>query len=130
MRLIVVSNIRAPISIIKENDKYRYEESAGGLASGIRSFVEKMKKMNPDTEIIWVGWPGAYVDDVKKVKNEILEKYGVYSVFLSEVEMNKFYEGFCNKTIWPLFHYFPGFTMYDKEFWEQYVSVNEIFCKA
>ena len=130
MRLIIVSN-RAPVNIIKEeNGQYRYEDSPGGLASGIRAYVERLKKDNITAkEIIWIGWPGAAVDDEQKVKQEILNKFGTSSVFLSAEVMEKFYEGFCNKTIWPLFHYFPVYTVYDKDFWEQYVSVNEIFCK-
>ena len=31
-----------------------------------------------------------------------------YPVFLTEEEMEQFYLGFCNSTIWPLFHYFTS----------------------
>ena len=71
MRLIIVSN-RAPVNIIKENGTYRYEESPGGLASGLRAYIERMnEKKNSDMEIIWIGWPGAEVkdSDKEKVKN-------------------------------------------------------------
>jgi trehalose 6-phosphate synthase/phosphatase len=43
--------------------------------------------------------------------------------------MDKFYLGFCNKTIWPLFHYFPSFAEYEGEFWEVYQTVNQLFCE-
>src|SRR6185436_2318093 len=129
MRLIIVSN-RAPVNIIKEGGTYRYEESSGGLASGLRAYVERLKKNKPDVKIIWIGWPGASVENEGKIKKEIAKKFGTHCVFLSEEVMEKFYEGFCNKTIWPLFHYFPAFAVYEKEYWEQYVSVNKIFCNA
>ncbi|MEP7170266.1 MAG: trehalose-6-phosphate synthase, partial [Bacteroidota bacterium] len=130
MRLIIVSN-RAPVNIVKENGTYHYQESSGGLASGLRAYVEKLKRdKKSDVEIIWIGWPGATVENETKVKKEVLKKFGTYCVFLSEEVMEKFYEGFCNKTIWPLFHYFPAYAVYEKEFWEQYVSVNKIFCNA
>ncbi len=129
MRLIIVSN-RAPVNIIKENGTYRYEESSGGLASGLRAYVERLKKNKPDLKIIWIGWPGASVENEGKVKKEIAKKFGTHCVFLSEEVMEKFYEGFCNKTIWPLFHYFPAYAVYEKEYWEQYVAVNKIFCNA
>lgn len=51
-------------------------------------------------------------------------------VFLSEEAMDKFYLGFCNKIIWPLFHYFPTYTVYDKDYWFQYQDVNKIFRDA
>ncbi|MEO5572378.1 MAG: bifunctional alpha,alpha-trehalose-phosphate synthase (UDP-forming)/trehalose-phosphatase [Bacteroidia bacterium] len=132
MRLIIVSN-RAPVNIKKEYGGYSYEESPGGLASGLRAYIERMNEnKNSDTEIIWIGWPGAEVKDrdKEKVKKEISKKFGTHCVFLSEDVMEKFYEGFCNKTIWPLFHYFPAFAIYEQEFWEQYIAVNKIFCDA
>lgn len=42
--------------------------------------------------------------------------------------MEKFYYGSCNKTIWPLFHYFPSYAIYDEEYWSYYKQVNETFC--
>jgi trehalose 6-phosphate synthase/phosphatase len=132
MRLIIVSN-RAPVNVIKENGVFRYEESSGGLASGLRTYVEKIKQSSETlVDIVWIGWPGATIDEVeqKKVKKDIKKQHGVHSVFLAEEMMEKFYEGFCNKTIWPLFHYFPAYAMYHKEYWQQYVAVNEIYCKA
>jgi len=44
--------------------------------------------------------------------------------------MDKFYHGFCNKTIWPLFHYFPSYTVYDQSYYAHYKAVNQIFCEA
>ena len=131
MRLILISN-RLPVNLEKKNGEYKYSESPGGLASGIRAFVDKIKITQPDTEIVWLGWPGIAVadEDQGNVKKEIFEKFGAYTVFLSEDVMDKFYLGFCNKTIWPLFHYFPMFTEYEKEHWEVYKMVNQIFCSA
>jgi trehalose 6-phosphate synthase/phosphatase len=132
MRLIIVSN-RAPVNIIKEGGSFSYEASAGGLASGLRAYVEKMQEdSETEIEIVWIGWPGATVkeEDKEQVRAEILKQFKVHSVFLEEEMMEKFYEGFCNKTIWPLFHYFPALAVYDKEFWEQYQVVNEVYCKA
>ncbi|MGF1584413.1 MAG: trehalose-6-phosphate synthase [Bacteroidales bacterium] len=41
--------------------------------------------------------------------------------------MENEYNGSYNKTIWPLFHYFPGYAVFDKEFWDDYKKVNTIF---
>jgi trehalose 6-phosphate synthase/phosphatase len=127
MRLLIVSN-RAPVNVIKDGNNLTYAESSGGLASGLRAYVDKVKKENPEIEIIWLGWPGASVDDEEKVRKEILDQYGTYSVFVPEDVMDNFYEGFCNNTIWPLFHYFPVYTEYHADQWEIYIKVNQIFC--
>ena len=44
--------------------------------------------------------------------------------------MDRFYLGFCNKTIWPLFHYFPTLTHYEEENWQEYRNVNRVFGEA
>ncbi|MEW6096025.1 MAG: bifunctional alpha,alpha-trehalose-phosphate synthase (UDP-forming)/trehalose-phosphatase, partial [bacterium] len=64
------------------------------------------------------------------VKSELYSKYNAYPIFLTEEAMDKFYLGFCNRTIWPLFHYFPSFAVYEEEYWDNYKSVNETFCDS
>ncbi len=44
--------------------------------------------------------------------------------------MDRFYLGFCNKTLWPLFHYFPTLTRYEEEYWQEYQNVNRVFGEA
>jgi trehalose 6-phosphate synthase/phosphatase len=43
--------------------------------------------------------------------------------------MAGFYHGFCNKTLWPLFHYRPSLARYERDWWEEYKRVNEIFAE-
>jgi len=132
MKLIIISN-RAPVSVYKENGNLMYVESSGGLASGLRSYIENIEKTSGrKADTLWVGWPGATVnpDETARVKKEMRERFGTQSVFIPEKTMENFYEGFCNKTLWPLFHYFPSLAVYDSEYWKQYVSVNESFCNA
>ena len=132
MKMIIVSN-RLPVTVIQEDNKFTFKESSGGLVSGLSAYLDSLKSSSfVKSDYIWLGWPGASIsEELKaKVKSEILSKFHAYPVFLSEKEMDKFYLGFCNKTIWPLFHYFPSYVTYDDDFWAQYKRVNEIFCNA
>jgi len=132
MRLIVVSN-RLNLTVEEKDDKIIYKQSSGGLATGLSSYLESMKSRNFEiSEYLWIGWPGSAISAEKKaeVSSELMSKYNSHPVFLSEKAMDKFYLGFCNKTIWPLFHYFPMLANYSSEQWNQYVSVNEAFCDA
>jgi trehalose 6-phosphate synthase/phosphatase len=109
------------------------QETVGGLVSGLSAYLDSMKGSPFTTfEYMWVGWPGISVDE--KTKEELIVKSFsescAYPVFLTERSMEKFYHGFCNKTIWPLFHYFPSHTVYDEAFWSHYKCVNKIFCEA
>jgi len=132
MRLLIVSN-RLPITVSEEEGKLKFKESAGGLVSGLSAYLDSLKGSSfIKSDYIWIGWPGsALAEETKeKIKLEALKEFNVYPVFLSEEEMEKFYHGFCNKTIWPLFHYFPSFAIYEEEYWIHYKIVNEIFCNA
>lgn len=128
MRTLIISN-RAPVNISKIGNDYEYAESSGGLASGLSAYIDKVKTSDPSAEFIWVGWPGSTIQDKdqEKVRSDLWRKFGLISVFLSEESMEMFYEGFCNKTIWPLFHYFPMYTHYNEAYWRTYIEVNKAF---
>lgn len=128
MRLIIVSN-RAPVTVTKTDDGYTYQESSGGLASGLRAYVDGLALEQSETEVLWVGWPGMSIDedDQPAVREVLQREFGVHSVFLPEEETQGFYEGFSNSTLWPLFHYFQSMVLYRSEDWAAYQLVNRHF---
>lgn len=120
-KTIIVSN-RLPIKIKKEGNDLSYVPSEGGLATGLGSIYR-------EGDNIWVGWPGLPVDD-KKQRNEIeehLKGESMKPVFLTEKEIHDFYEGFSNETLWPNFHYFNQYSVFEESLWEVYKQVNEKF---
>jgi trehalose 6-phosphate synthase/phosphatase len=132
MRLLVVSN-RLPIVITQEQGELKFQESAGGLVSGLSAYLDSLKGSSfAKSDYVWVGWPGVTVENKlqEQVKSKVLSQFRAYPVFLTERAMEKFYYGFCNKTIWPLFHYFPSYTVYQNDFYLHYKCVNQIFCEA
>lgn len=128
MRLLIISN-RLPVSVSDERT-LKLQESVGGLASGLRAYIDSVKA-DSGFDYIWVGWPGTTVKGQRReqLKSALLSEFKAYPVFLSEMAMEKFYHGFCNRTIWPLFHYFPSYAVYDEDYWTNYKQVNEEFCK-
>jgi trehalose 6-phosphate synthase/phosphatase len=130
MRLLIVSN-RLPVSLEKVGDGFKYEKSAGGLVSGLTDFLQGLGTSEGEIdEYIWMGWPGTTIEkgDEDSVKTTLQKEYNASPVFLSQKLMDKVYLGFCNKTIWPLFHYFPNYATFENEYWKEYVKVNRIFC--
>ncbi|HEX3983841.1 MAG TPA: bifunctional alpha,alpha-trehalose-phosphate synthase (UDP-forming)/trehalose-phosphatase, partial [Acidisoma sp.] len=83
-------------------------------------------------DYLWMGWPGANIppEHEAAVRAYGEEHYKASCVFLPEESMDRFYLGFCNMTIWPLFHYFPTLTRYEEENWQEYRHVNEVFGEA
>ncbi len=124
VKLIIVSN-RLPVTVAKREGRLKYNPSVGGLATGLDSFYKSYHS-------VWVGWPGIAAERVKEEReliNERLIKDNFYPVFLNHHDIDLYYYSFCNKTIWPLFHYFTQHTIYTKNSWEAYQRVNNIFCK-
>ncbi len=129
MRLLIVSN-RLPVAVSKTNGTFLFEKSAGGLVSGMSDFLSGLGKSVSDVDdYIWMGWPGMTIEkkDEDEVRSRVGKEFNASPVFLSQTLMDKVYLGFCNKTIWPLFHYFPNHASFEKEFWTEYKHLNEIF---
>lgn len=123
-RLIIAAN-RLPISVSKRKGEFHIAPSPGGLAAGLASLPESLKR-------VWIGWPGVSGETLKtegkeQIRAELAAKDCV-PVFLSQRQIEQYYLGFCNKTIWPLFHYFPVRTAFEQDFWRSYKHVNSLFC--
>ncbi len=132
MRLVNISN-RLPFTVTVREGKLRFKDSPGGLTTGLSSYLEGAKESGagPD-DSLWIGWPGSTIGEEhhEKVRTRALKEYKASPVFLSEEAMDRFYLGFCNETIWPLFHYFPSYAVYDEGYWEEYRQVNLAFFEA
>src|SRR5581483_10076974 len=124
-RLINVSN-RLPVEIKSRGGRPRLNASAGGLASALDSIWRHQHGL-------WIGWAGG-VDS--HVAGPMLQRaargrqYGLRAVPLSPQEVSKFYSGFANEIIWPLFHDMPSRCNFDPEYWEVYQRVNRRFAQA
>lgn len=132
MKLIVISN-RLPITLKEEQGEYQLQASSGGLVTGIDAYLQKAREKGELNEFAWIGWPGANPKTKQKkqqLEQTLIDRYNYYPVFYTDKAKEKFYNGFSNKTIWPLFHYFVTYTVYDDSFWENYQAVNRMFCET
>ena len=122
-KTIIISN-RLPVKIEQENNELVYKASEGGLATGLNSVFKQGNNL-------WVGWPGLAIE--KSQEQEVhsnLIKQHMKPVFLSSEEIEDFYEGFSNETLWPNFHYFNQYTVYKEELWLAYQRVNKKFAES
>lgn len=122
----MVSN-RLPVGITKNEGKISITPSVGGLATGLASFYKSY-------DSTWIGWSGIYANDfsakeISEIKNKLLAE-NCCPIFLGKDEVEKYYDGFSNKTIWPLFHYFIQYSKYYGDYWEAYCKVNKMFADA
>ncbi len=124
-KTIIVSN-RLPIKVYKDGDEYKLSPSEGGLATGLGSIYKQENNT-------WIGWPGVEVtsqEDKDAVTHQLAE-FNLQPVFLSQEEINEYYEGFANDILWPVFHYYSStYAYYKKSNWDYYKKVNEKFKEA
>jgi len=128
-RLLIVSN-RLPVTVSLEGEELSFQPSAGGLASGLSSYLDAIAQRGQ--EAVWVGWPGTEIPPGREeeVRDAFSQRHGAVPVFVDAETMASFYEGFCNGTLWPLFHYFPSIAAFKDRFWDDYLRVNLMFCDA
>jgi len=117
-RLVVISNrVAVP--------KARGAAGAqGGLAGALQAALRKHRG-------IWFGWSGEEVDEFTGQVN-VQENDGVTTavIDLATHDVEEYYNGYANSTLWPLFHYRIDLTEYEREFGRGYERVNELFAES
>jgi trehalose 6-phosphate synthase len=117
--LVVVAN-RLPVDrVVDEQGNASWRRSPGGLVSALMPVM----KANQGA---WLGWPGGTDEDL-----EPFEEGGIQLVpiAMSQTEIENFYEGFSNDTLWPLYHDLAAKPSFHREWWDAYVRVNQRFAE-
>jgi trehalose 6-phosphate synthase len=115
--LVIVAN-RLPVDRVTLSDgSTTWRRSPGGLVTAL----EPVMRQNHGA---WIGWHGAPDEDVAPFTDHGLS---LIPVRLSEDEVEEYYEGFSNATLWPLYHDVVAPPEFHREWWDAYVRVNRRF---
>lgn len=126
-RLIIISN-RLPFQLLEKGSKIYLKQSDGGLVTALKSYFESSSEEEAEyDQKIWLGSADFPLRRWEKYKPSGSENFRIEPIFIDSKVYGKYYNGFCNATLWPLFHYFPSFVVYDKESFEMYETVNRQF---
>ena len=91
----VVAASRLPVDRAEGPDgQEEWRSSPGGLVTALEPVMREAGGA-------WVGWPGAAGEAPEPFD---LNGMHLVSVGLSPIEVREYYEGFCNATLWPLYH--------------------------
>lgn len=124
-RLLIVSN-RLPLTVRFDRGEVSVVPSSGGLATGMRGPHQR-------TGGLWIGWPGE-VGRLEAAAKAAIERQftelRMVPLYLTSSEVTRYYEGFSNAVIWPLFHYLLDAVPTESRDWEVYKRVNERFARA
>ncbi len=115
-KLVIVAN-RLPVDRVRLTDgSHEWRRSPGGLVSALEPVMR-------EHDGAWIGWPGSS-DELEPFVDDGLS---LVPVALSELEVEEFYEGFSNGTLWPLYHDVVAKPEFHREWWDAYIAVNRRF---
>ncbi|MCU1578017.1 MAG: otsA [Rhodoglobus sp.] len=117
---VVVSN-RLPVDrVVGSNGRATWTRSPGGLVTALEPVMR-------EADGAWVGWAGQPNLELPPFQNEGIH---IVPVALNDYDIENFYEGFSNDTLWPLYHDVIAPPGYHRVWWESYVAVNQRFADA
>ncbi len=118
--LVVAAN-RLPVDFVVDDvGEGTWQRSPGGLVSAMEGAMA-------DREAAWVGWagePGAAPDPFHQ--GTLL----LHPIPLSADEVEEYYEGFSNDTLWPIYHDVIVPATFHRQWWNTYRTVNRRFAEA
>ncbi|MCG5213943.1 trehalose-6-phosphate synthase [Streptosporangium sp. KLBMP 9127] len=113
---LIVAN-RLPVDRVGEAE---WRRSPGGLVTAIAPVMQRR-------DGAWLGWHGAPDEQLEPFENDGMH---LIPVPLSATEVELYYEGFSNATLWPLYHDVVATPIYSRVLWDAYRTVNERFAQA
>lgn len=113
-RVVVVAN-RLPLAYDDESGEW--SPSPGGLVSALTPILEQ-------THGAWVGWSGISDREFEPFQHSDISQI---PVTLTQEEYEGFYVGFCNGTLWPLYHDVVRTPQFHRHWWRPYQHVNRHF---
>jgi trehalose 6-phosphate synthase len=117
--VVVVAN-RLPVDQVTEPDgSTQWQRSPGGLVTALEPFVAGRGGA-------WVGWSGSAGEAPEPFESGGMS---LIPVPLSEEEVDRYYEGMSNASLWPLYHDVVEKPEYHRHWWDTYVQVNKRFAE-
>ena len=116
---VILSN-RLPVHRVKKDGAAAWETSPGGLVSALNPILR-------DGSSMWIGWAGTAASAPKPFTHDGIRNVPIH---LTREELASYYDGFSNRTLWPLYHDAIRTPEYRRRWWQPYVDVNRRFAAA
>jgi len=116
--LVIVAN-RLPVVRVRRKGGPTWQRSPGGLVSALTPIVQKAGGA-------WVGWTGVTGDAPRRFEHDGITNL---PISMSRGELRDFYDGFCNATLWPLYHGALREPQYHRSWWRRYAAINQRFAE-
>lgn len=128
---LVIAAYRLPFKLTKTKKGYKAVQNSGGLVSAILALSENFETNNKilkNSKIVWAGINDNLSENVTLERFEN-ENFDILPVTITPTLNDLFYGGFCNDMIWPLFHYFPSYSVFNNDYYKAYQEANSKYCE-
>jgi len=127
---LVIAAYRLPFKFESDGDGYKAIQNSGGLVSAVLALSESFKQHRSEGDECKIAWAGISEGLPKNITPQDLynEHFDIIPVHITEETNTLYYGGFCNDLIWPLFHYFPSYSVFKQDYFEAYKVANQAFC--
>jgi trehalose 6-phosphate synthase len=107
-------------------------EGSDARKRGVGGLVSALSPVLAEREGLWLGWSGRTIPGTEPSPPAISDSTSppLASIDFPETWNDRFYNGFCNRSLWPLLHTFPGRVRFNDAEWEAYRAANEAFAEA
>jgi len=113
--LLVISN-RTPAKNVGR------QREVGGLVSALEPAIRERGGL-------WLGWSGQEREGKNPLSIDATTMPPLATFNLTRAWRDKFYAGFCNRVLWPLFHSFMMRVTYNDDDWAAYVAANDAYAQ-
>lgn len=124
--LLVVSNRLPTIDQDEELDQAaKRRRNVGGLVAALGPALEARCGL-------WLGWSGQTISDGDRGEIDLDDEGtpAMARIDFPQPLYDRYYNGFSNRILWPLFHTFPRYLRFNDQDWESYRQVNRLFAEA
>ena len=108
-------------------DRLTYQDGSTGWRRSPGGLVTALAPIMAESDGAWVGWHGAADETLEPFDHEGMH---LVPVPLSALEVEEYYEGFSNGTLWPLYHDVIARPEFHRHWYEAYRRVNQRFAEA
>jgi len=126
-RLVVVSNRLPYVLDFQNRHQWTLKPGSGGLVTALLPVLRNRGG-------VWIGWSGSTEEppEAEEMFRQASREAGylLRPISLTQEEVDRYYHGYANESVWPLFHDLQSQCRFDPEYWHAYVRVNRKFAEA
>jgi alpha,alpha-trehalose-phosphate synthase [UDP-forming]/trehalose-phosphatase len=126
---IIIASNREPYVHVKSGPVVKVSRPAGGLTSAMDEVLQSIGGK-------WIAWGSGSGDRESVDANSCVQvppgkpSYTLRRVWLTQDQVENYYEGYSNQVLWPLCHIVLEHVLFRKRYWDDYIRVNRIFADA